>query len=449
MIIASFKYDKNLVDWIKTYKKFSYNPTEKHWYMPTSKSNVSFIESLWKSVQYLWNKVILDINNNEYYWNTVIKATAIEEFIESVEVIQWLNNKYKLYDFQKIGVWFISSWNKILADDMWLGKTLQSISLILHKNYKQVLIVGPAVTMYNWKWELLKYINWINEDDIVIVSWTAKKREKLINKCEEKNTFFMIYSYDSLKSDIETQPFLKSMLFDLIILDEAHYIKNNGHKENQRGKAVKELNATQKLCLTGTPLTKSPESIWSLLNFLEPKKYPKYWPWMLKYMIRHPKFWNVEGLNADTRDEYDSSLRYFMIRRMKKEVLKDLPEKIFTYKYFELPDIVKKELFESYEKAKNHLVASMDLQKLFQKKTNRNFISKKDEDKYICDEIVNEYHEMFDWFDFEGDYMNPTFKELRNIQNSILETKSVDFEKMPKIEYVLEMAENFISIHRD
>lgn len=238
--------------------------------------------------------------------------------------------------------------NGILADDMGLGKTVQAISaLTQHKkdNPNSVsLVVCPTSLVYNWKEELSKFNP---ELKVLVVDGIPNHRKKLIDSLEDYD--IIVTSYSLLQKDIESY---SKFNFGYAILDEAQHIKNRG---TRNARSVKTIQSSHKLILTGTPIENSLEELWSLFDFLMPGLLSTYDRFVEKY-IRSPS--QEKGNNIEKLRQKVSP---FILRRMKKDVLSELPEVSEIIYYCSLSD-VQKELYKSYAES-----ARRELSQLVQK----------------------------------------------------------------------------------
>lgn len=242
--------------------------------------------------------------------------------------------KNVLRNYQKTGYRWMRSiaaygFGGILADDMGLGKTLQVIALLLAQNEEQLpdaprkisLVACPSSLVLNWSSEMQKFAPALKA---VVVTGTAARREELI-KAAGGEADLLITSYDSLKRDIE---WYAGFFFQYVIADEAQYMKNHN---TQNAKTVKALNASVRFALTGTPVENSLAEVWSIFDFLMPG-----------YLYHYAKF-RKEFETPIVRQKEDGAAKRlrqmvspFILRRMKKEVLKELPPKIETVRFAEL-----------------------------------------------------------------------------------------------------------------
>lgn len=223
----------------------------------------------------------------------------------------------KLREYQIEGVHWLERLrtmhlNGVLADDMGLGKTLQAIiALTQHKahNPKGIsIVVCPTSLVYNWKEEIYKFNSKLK---VLPVDGTPAQRKKL--QTEIKKFDVIITSYSLLQKDIE---FYRTIPFSYAILDEAQHIKNRG---TRNAKSVKMIEAAHRLILTGTPIENSLEELWSLFDFLMPGLLSTYDRFLEKY-IRTPNQTMVQNMENLRR-----KLSPFILRRMKKDVVAELP----------------------------------------------------------------------------------------------------------------------------
>ena len=194
----------------------------------------------------------------------------------------------------------------VLADDMGLGKTLQSIAFILsvlpeiRDKKRRVLIVCPSSLTYNWLSEFQKFTPEINA---VIMDGPKKVRTKRQNDIEGKDV--LITSYQLIRRDIQ---WFEKQDFLTIFFDEAQAFKN---PITQTARAVKKLQADNRFALTGTPVENSVEELWSIFHVV----FPELFMGLREYSELTPK--------AISR-----RIRPFLLRRLKEDVLAELPEKI-------------------------------------------------------------------------------------------------------------------------
>ncbi|MCA0971618.1 DEAD/DEAH box helicase [Halobacillus litoralis] len=201
----------------------------------------------------------------------------------------------------------------ILADDMGLGKTLQTISFLLYEKENgemnhPALIIAPASLLYNWKKEVEKFAPRLA---VRMISGDKFTRQEAIESKEEADVW--ITSYPLIRQDAE---FYKELKFHAMVLDESQAIKNETTKT---AAAVRTIRAQHRFALSGTPIENSLTELWSIFRTLMPGFYTS----KKKFLQMKP-------------EKVARMTRPFILRRMKKEVLDELPDKIDTVQYSEL-----------------------------------------------------------------------------------------------------------------
>ncbi len=209
----------------------------------------------------------------------------------------------------------------ILADDMGLGKTVQVIALLEDEAARcpesRSLIVCPASLVYNWEQELHRFAP---ELRVCTLTGTAPEREMQIREPGEVQVF--ITSYDLLKRDIA---WYEDRSFRFQIIDEAQYIKNPG---TQSAKAVKMIQSQTRFALTGTPIENRLGELWSIFEYLMPGFLFSYPAFKKQFEIPIVRDGETEPLQALRR-----LTAPFILRRLKGDVLKELPDKLETVVY--------------------------------------------------------------------------------------------------------------------
>ncbi|MCP5468974.1 MAG: SNF2 helicase associated domain-containing protein [Chlamydiales bacterium] len=225
----------------------------------------------------------------------------------------------------------------ILADDMGLGKTLQAIIAIVQSRKERAsLIVCPTSLLYNWQEEFHKFHP---ESKVLIIDSTPAQRRKLLKTIDQYD--IIVTSYNLLQKDIEIY---QKLTFDYVVLDEAQHIKNRG---TRNAKSVKMIQAEHRLILTGTPIENSLDELWSLFDFLMPGLLSSYDRFVERF-IRGTK-------GKDMLEVLRRKVSPFVLRRMKEDVLDDLPPVTEVLYHCHLTP-AQEELYRSYaESAKEEL----------------------------------------------------------------------------------------------
>jgi SNF2 family DNA or RNA helicase len=240
---------------------------------------------------------------------------------------------------ERLRVMYLSG---ILADDMGLGKTLQAIVAIAQYRQKKkglTLIVCPTSLLYNWKEEFSKFDP---ELKVLVIDGIPSARKRLIESMKKYDV--IITSYTLLQKDVEHY---KQVQFGYVILDEAQHIKNRG---TRNAKSVKMITAEHRLILSGTPIENSLDEMWSLFDFLMPGFLGSYDRFLEKYI-------RVSGAEQSKNIEYlRKKVAPFILRRMKADVLDDLPPISEIVYHCQLSDM-QQQLYRSYaESARSELV---------------------------------------------------------------------------------------------
>ncbi|EDP10398.1 DEAD/DEAH box helicase [Amedibacillus dolichus] len=244
----------------------------------------------------------------------------IDQFYSSKNKSYPLPSPYDkiLRDYQKEGVQWLSmmrdsGFNGILADDMGLGKTLQVIALLDSKvSGKTSIVICPASLIYNWEDEIHRFSKTLK---CKCICGNAKQRAQEIASYSQYDV--LLTSYDYIRRDIELY---EAMTFYYVILDEAQYIKN---QKTRNALCVKKLKAEHKLALTGTPIENSLAELWSIFDFLMPNYLFNY-----HYFQAHYESEIVKNHNEEVQQKLKKLVAPFVLRRNKKEVLRELPDKI-------------------------------------------------------------------------------------------------------------------------
>lgn len=299
----SFAFTYEIKDRVASLPDRKYNPTGKYWTAPLDFDNIEKLTS--------WG---FELAPEVKAWKD--KMERMEKETEEIVTIPGL--KRDLFPFQKKGVSFIESrdGNALLADEMGLGKTAQALAYLqLHPKKRPVVVVCPATLKYNWENEINMWTTSNNKVEILSGSSPYK-----LSKAD-----IFIINYDVLKGWVDT---LKKRNPQVIILDEAHYVKN---PKAGRTKAVKSLckKVPHKIVITGTPIVNRPIEAYTMINLVNDTLFPKFTKYAFRYCdAKHNGFgWDFTGA-SNTMELHNKLTKTIMIRRLKADVLKDLPEKM-------------------------------------------------------------------------------------------------------------------------
>lgn len=249
-----------------------------------------------------------------------------------------------LRDYQATGFKWLKSlagcgFGGILADDMGLGKTVQAIAFILSERQGSpapapALVIAPASLIYNWEAEINKFAPRLKAQ---VIAGTREERRALLSRPESAD--IVITSYPLLRRDISLYA---NLPFSCCFLDEAQYIKN---PNSQTAQCARKIKAKQRFALTGTPMENSLTELWSIFQFILPG-----------YLQSQKKFLEKYGGSASESEPaapengavpLAAKVRPFILRRLKEEVLAELPPKI-EHRYLSELTIDQKKLYQAY-----------------------------------------------------------------------------------------------------
>ncbi len=253
--------------------------------------------------------------------------------IDPPETLKAVLRPYQVAGYQWLNYLTEIKWGGILADDMGLGKTVQALSFVdyfrnQHGSIK-ALVVCPTTLIYNWENEIKKFTPELTYR-IHHGPARTRSREEIVDHD------VTITTYGTLRSDIKL---LMSVNFDYVILDESQAIKNPASKVT---KAACLLNATNRLCMSGTPLQNNTFDIFAQMHFLNPGMLGTMEFFRQEFAIPIDKFGE-----QDRKDHLRKILYPFILRRTKEQVAKDLPEKQEMILWCEMEDEQRK-IYDAY-----------------------------------------------------------------------------------------------------
>ena len=296
--------------------------------------NISFIKG-----GNVLQEIVGKLLNKEFKRKLVPKALNAELRPYQKEGFKWINEITDL------------GFGGVLADDMGLGKTLQIIAFLLSQKKSKSIVVVPTSVIYNWMDEFEKFAPSIR---IGLVHGSKSKRDKVLRdfkrglgiKIEEENLKEKSYekydvlltTYGTLKNDEKAY---ENLSFDYCIIDEAQNIKNPAA---QATLSVKNIKSRCNIALTGTPIENNLMELWSIFDFVMPG-----------YLFTKDRFRERFILDESNLSELKSLITPFILRRLKEDVLSELPEKL-EKKYLVEMKGKQKQLYSFYVKAiKNQL----------------------------------------------------------------------------------------------
>ena len=265
------------------------------------------------------NKLLEDekdtfISGRKYIDNVIKKYNKLNKDIKIPDNLKANLRNYQVEGFEFFNTLSNYNFGGILADEMGLGKTVQTLAFLLSQKDKKSIVITPTSLIFNWKSEFEKFTPDIK---LGIAYGNKAQREKILEN--HKDYDVILTSYGTYKNDMEKY---KNINFDYCIIDEAQNIKN---PDSILTKAVKEVNANVKFALTGTPVENNLMELWSIFDFVMPG-----------YLYNKKKFESIFVNNEKNHCQLKSLIKPFMLRRTKKKVINELPDKIEQKFYVEL-----------------------------------------------------------------------------------------------------------------
>ena len=307
-IAIQFTYDAGLVSRVKTIRDRRYHGDGKvkYWTCPISLQAAISLKD--------WGFEL------DKELNIILQKKEVNPALKKPKLIVLKGFKKDLFNFQQDGLSFLEHKNgrALIADEMGLGKTIQALAYLqLHPSKRVAIIICPASLKLNWKKEI--------EEGLT----TKDSVEVLEGKTPHKTTAsILIINYDVLASWLV---YLKSLKPSVIIADECHYFKTNS---SLRTKAVKKLakGVPHFIALSGTPIVNKPIEIYNAVNIIDPFLMPNFMTYAKTYCgAKHNGFgWDYSGA-SNTSELHKKLTESIMIRRLKKDVLKDLPDKVRSF----------------------------------------------------------------------------------------------------------------------
>jgi len=238
--------------------------------------------------------------------------------------------KLKPYDYQDYGIRFmidkLLKHNMVLnADSVGTGKTIQSIGTIKwfveNKGYTKFLIICKKSIKRQWRNEFLKFTDLDKEFNIIYTGETASKRKKAYKEFDNSDKGILITNYHSFLNDTDL---IKSLDYDMVVIDEAHSIKarkgvlNNNISEAVIGKPV--------IFLTGTPVMSKPEDIFGIVQIADPNYFGKWTPFAKQYLVYAMTNFGMQLIGAKNLDKLRQLVQDILIRRTEYDISIQLPK---------------------------------------------------------------------------------------------------------------------------
>lgn len=303
-IVVSFGYHPDLVAKVKSLPERKFDGKSKTWRVPVRLAT----EVVEMFPQFTIDQSVSDLVQSQNQLASMSNRATSDFEIPGI--------KGQPLPYQRAGVQFLETagGRGIIADQMGLGKTLQSLAYMqLHPDKRPAIIIVPASLKINWQREIAK---WLSTDEKIHLI-TGRKTYPLIGQ-----TIYIInYDIVSYWSDE-----LIKLNAPVLIADEAHYCKN---AQSKRSKAVKKLagKIPHTILLTGTPVTNRPLELFPLLNMVDSTAWPSFWPYAKRYCGAYNDGWGWNFSGATNLDELHQKIKPYVVRRTKDQVLTELPAK--------------------------------------------------------------------------------------------------------------------------
>lgn len=254
------------------------------------------------------------VSGKKYVDNVIKKYDKLNKYIQIPKNLNANLRDYQIEGFEFLKTLANYGFGGILADEMGLGKTVQTISFLLSEKNKQSIVITPTALIYNWKSEFEKFA-----PDLKVGIVYSSKEKRLKTLKQYKDYDVILTTYGTYKNDMEDY---KNLKFDYLIIDEAQNIKN---PDSAITHAIKKIDAKSKFALTGTPIENNLLELWSIFDFVMPG--------YLYSKLRFEKIFVNDDKNLELLKKM---IKPFILRRRKKDVIDELPDKIEHKFYVEL-----------------------------------------------------------------------------------------------------------------
>lgn len=353
LLEISFKWNPKLIAFVKTLEGRRYSPKTKAWYIPIPGSGVSVAQLQRKGFE-IDEDILAAIEDDA--------RRAAEAEALAVSLDTEFESPLPLFPYQKVGASFLYQIGSgLMGDEMGLGKTIQSLAVCEKAGVQKALIFCPASVKWQWASEIERFLypDGAPEGEIVVVEGSKHTRDLLLRDevvirreswkgkangwRKGAGGRFFICNYEQLLRNLEA---MQSREWDIIIADEATKISNATAKIS---KAIKRIPAKRRIAMTGTPVSNRANDVWNIIDFVQPGALGNYYSFLQRYCLKN-QWGGVYGYKD--MDDLQAKIKRYMIRRMKIDVLPELPEKIVTDIPFELNDEEK----DLYKKLKKELL---------------------------------------------------------------------------------------------
>ena len=316
-LVLDFKFDKILVTTVNAFPGRKYVAKKRVWTVPAI--HIALVVNTLSKYSFNFTNEVLDLYKEQK--RRLAKVARIKQNIfNQIEEEAFKRLNLPLYEYQKIGAGFICAGrNVIIADQPGLGKTIQSLSATKIRNAQKILIFAPKSAKKTWKDEIKK---WLDEDSVVVVGGSPAERQKQW----ESDSKYYVVNYHLLLRDSN---FMRKINWDFVIADEATDISNPDAKIT---KALKKLKAKHKVALTGTPISNTIKDIWSIMDWVQKGLLGTFGEFQKEYCIKD-KYGSIIGYK--NLEKLKTKIEPYFLRRLKSEVLTELPPKTYENIYSE------------------------------------------------------------------------------------------------------------------
>ncbi len=321
----------NLLNQVKMTQGRKFNPTTKAWTIAIGEA-APLIDRLREYDENEWCVMLADaieaIPEVHSFMEERAKriaisgAASLDDKMIVAEMREELANHFpadrELYPFQYVGVRFaqLAGGRALIGDDMGIGKTIQALAHIaLNQDQLPALVICPASVKYNW---LKEARAWLPNMTSAVVEGRSKGTLP--------DADIVICNYDIISGRLNQ---LLDADFNIVVCDESHYLKNSKAKRTEATLTVAQQSKSV-LCLSGTAVTNRPNEFFTTLNLLRPNEFPSFFNYGQQYCDGFQTRFGWDFTGASNTEELHHRTRDFCIRRLKQEVLTELPDKVRT-----------------------------------------------------------------------------------------------------------------------
>jgi len=347
----TFPYNATLVALVKHLPARRYDPRVRAWFIPIVGS-LEHVEKLARRGFLIDPKAYASMRSAE------VDRIELEALADKEET--GFDTTLPLFPYQRVGSKFLwRAGSGLLADEVGLGKTIQSLAVIERTKTYPVLVFCPAILKYQWEQEIKRFLP---AASTTVIDGNALEREKRWKEASD----IKIANYELLQRDFDA---ISRVKWGMIVADEATRIANPFTKTY---KTITKLNAAHRIALTGTPISNRPDELWGIINWCMPGVLGSYYSFVERYCVKN--MWG--GIyRYQHLEELQKRIKRFMIRRRKEDVLPELPEKIVS----DVPFLLSEKEWELYQKIRKellHEILKEDISKLENPITIQNTLTK-------------------------------------------------------------------------